>query len=77
MAKKNNSATIADLRNVNKVVEKVKKEENKVVYSKVGEKEKLQLVGIVDASYKNDEKSVGGMMLLIADENMTKASPVM
>ena len=76
-AKKNNSTTIADLRTVNKVVEKVKKEENKVVYSKVGEKEKLQLIGIVDASYKNDEKSVGGMMLLIADEKMTKASPVM
>ena len=77
LAKKNNSATIADLRNVNKVVEKVKKEKNKVVYSKVGEKEKLQLVGIVDASYKNDEKSVGGMMLLIADEKMIKTSPVM
>ena len=77
LAKNNNSTTIADLRNVNKVVEMVKKEENKVVYSKVGEKEKLQLIGIVDASYKNDEKSVGGMMLLIADEKMTKASPVM
>ena len=50
LAKKNNSATIADLRNVNKVVEKIKKEDNKVVYSKVGEKEKLQLLGIVDAS---------------------------
>ena len=77
LAKKNNSATIADLRNVNKVVEKIKKEENKVMYSKVGEKEKLQLIGIVDVSYKNDEKSVGGMMLMIADEKMTKASLVM
>ena len=59
------------------MVEKVKKEENKVVYSKVGEKEKLQLIGIVDDSYKNDKKFVGGMMLMIADEKMTKASPVM
>ena len=50
--------------------------ENKVVYSKVGKKEKLQLVRLVDASYKNDEKSVGGMMLFIADENITKASLV-
>ena len=77
LAKKNNSATIADLRNVNKIVEKVKKEENKVAYGKVGEKEKLQLIGIVDASYKSDEKSVGGMILMIANEQMTKASPVM
>merc|ERR1712002_1135235 len=52
LAKKNNNATISDLRNVNKVVEKVKKEENKVTYTKVGEKEDLQLIGIVDASYK-------------------------
>merc|ERR1712121_523326 len=32
LAKKNSSATISDLRNVNKVVEKVKKEDNKVIY---------------------------------------------
>ena len=61
LVKKNNSATISDLRRVNKVVEKVRKEENKVVYGKVGEKDKLQVIGIVDASYKSDEKSIGGM----------------
>ena len=77
LAKKNNSATIADLRNVNKIVEKVKKEESKGAFSKVGEKEKLQLIGIVDASYKSDEKSVGRMILMLANEQMTKASPVM
>ena len=43
------------------------------MYGKVGEKEKLQLIGIVDASYKSDDKSVGG----IADEEVTKASLVM
>merc|ERR1711942_332862 len=77
LAKKNSSATIADLRNVNKVVEKVKKEENKVVYTKVGEKENLQIIGIVDASYKTDDKAIGGMMMMIANKEMTKASPVM
>ena len=71
-AKKNDSATIMDLRNVNKVVEKIKKEDNKVVYSKVGEREKLKLIGIVDTSYKSDEKFVGGMLLMIADEQMIK-----
>merc|ERR1712112_405135 len=77
LAKKNSSATVADLRNVNKVVEKVKKEENKVIYTKVGEKEDLQIIGIVDASYKTDDKAIGGMMMMIANKNMTKASPVM
>ena len=77
LAKKNNSATIADLRNVNKIVGKIKKEENKVIYGRVGEKEKLQVIGIVDASYKSDEKSIGGMVIVLANENMTRASPIM
>ena len=38
LAKKNNSATISDLRNVNKIVGKIKKEENKVVYGRVGDR---------------------------------------
>merc|ERR1712240_757228 len=77
LAKRKNSATISDLRNVNKIVEKVKKEKNRVVYGRVGDKEKLQVIGVVDASYKSDEKSIGGMLVMIADERMTVASPVM
>ena len=48
-----------------------------MVYGKLGEKEKLQMKGIVDASYKTEGKSVGGMMILIANEELTRASPVM
>merc|ERR1712002_1265992 len=77
LAKKNNCATIADLRNVNRIVEKVKKEKNKIVYGRIGEKEKLQIVGIVDASFKNEDKSIGGMMIVLMNEEMTKASPLM
>ena len=77
LAKKNNSATISDLRNVNKIVGKIKKEENKVVYGRVGDKEKLQVIGVVDASYKSDEKSIGGMLIMIVDDRMTVASPIM
>ena len=54
LAKKNNSATIGDLRGINKVIEKVKKHENRVTYGEIGVKEDLQLVGVVDASYKTD-----------------------
>ena len=77
LAKKNNSATIADLRNVNKIVGKIKKEENKVVYGRVGDREDMQVIGMVDASYKSDEKSIGGMLIVLANENMTRASPIM
>merc|ERR1712240_580364 len=54
LAKKNNNATISDLRNIDRIVEKVKKEENKIIYGKIGDRENLQVVGIVDASYKPD-----------------------
>merc|ERR1712112_551590 len=77
IAKKNNNAVILDLRNVNRIVEKVKKEENKIINGRIGDKETLQVIGIVDASYKSDEKSIGGMMIVLADEKMTKASPLM
>merc|ERR1712240_31543 len=76
LAKKNNSATISDLRSVNKIVEKVKKEENKVVYGRIGDKKSLQIIGVVDASYKSDEKSVEGMLIIIANDRMTAASPI-
>merc|ERR1712240_808526 len=77
LAKKNNTAVISDLRNINRIVEKVKKEENKIIYRKIGDRENLQVVGIVDASYKPDDKSVGGMIIVLINEEMTKASPLM
>merc|ERR1712121_259317 len=77
LAKKNNNATISDLRNVHRLVDKVKNEENKVIYGKIGERESLQVVGIVDSLFKNDDKSVGGMMIVLANEDLTKASPLM
>merc|ERR1712121_245794 len=77
LAKKNNNATISDLRNVNRLVDKVKNEENKVIYGKIGERETLQVVGIVDALFKNDDKSIGVLMIVLANEDLTKASPLM
>merc|ERR1712089_42151 len=54
LAKKNNRAEISDLRSINRIVEKVEKEENKIIYRKIGDRENLQVVGIVNASYKPD-----------------------
>merc|ERR1712115_658549 len=77
LSKKNNSATIADLRNINRMVEKVKKEENKIFYRKLGNREDLQIIGIVDASYKSDNPSIAGMIIALTNQDMTKASPLM
>ena len=32
---------------------------------------------MVDASFKSDEKSIGGMLIVLANESMTRASPIM
>merc|ERR1712177_192543 len=77
LSKKNNSATIADLRNINRIVEKVKKEKNKIIYKKLGNREDLQIIGIVDASYKVDKRSIAGMMIALTNKDMTKVSPLM
>ena len=37
----------------------------------------MQVVGIVDASYKPDDKSIGGMIIALTNENMTQGSPLM
>ncbi len=48
-----------------------------MVNSRVGDKEDMQVIGMVDASYKSDEKSIRGMLIMMADDKMTKASPIM
>ena len=35
------------------------------------------MIRIVDASYNSDEKSIGGMLIMMEDDKMTKASPIM
>merc|ERR1712002_256857 len=37
----------------------------------------MGIIGIVDASYKSDEKSIGGMMIVLAEDKMTRASSLM
>ena len=48
MSKKNNSATIRDLRDVNCVLKKVRERKSKVKFEKIGSKEDLRIAGIAD-----------------------------
>ena len=66
MAKRNNAATIADLAELERP--------SHVIFSKIGIKEKLEVVGIGDASYKCDEKSIGGNMIFIKEADSDRAS---
>ena len=45
-------------------------------FSKIAPKEELMVVGIGDASFKPDDKAVGGVLLFLTNEDMTRAAPI-
>ena len=45
-------------------------------YEHVGKKEELKLIGMGDALYKMSEKVVSGTVLLLANKDLSKVSPI-
>ena len=76
MSKKNNSAQIKDLRDITRVINKAKERPSKIKFSRIAPKENLIIVGIGDASFKSDDKAIGGVLLFLANEEMTRAAPI-
>ena len=71
MSKKNQGATISDLRDINRILKRVCERESKIKYGHLGDKEDLISIGLGDASYKQDDKGVGGVILLLANSSLT------
>ena len=63
MSKKNNSDKISDLRNVARVLKKVRERCSKIKLSKIGSRDNLIIIGIGDTSFTSKEKAVGGVLL--------------
>ena len=76
MSKKNNSAKIADLRNISRVLKKVREKQLMIKYSRIAPKDENIIIGIGDALFKSEEKAVGGVFLFLANKEMTKASQI-
>ena len=76
ISKKNNSATIADLRNVSRVIKKVKERPSMIIFSRIGDKEDIIVLGMGDASFKVDKKAVGGINLFLSNTALTCAVPI-
>merc|ERR1711895_141645 len=76
MSKKNTTAQIKDLRDITRVISKAKEHSSKIKFKKIAPKESLMIIGIGDASFKSDDKAIGGVLLFLADEKMTKAVPI-
>ena len=57
-----------DLRNFNMVLYKVLKRNNKIVFKRVAQKEKMCVIGVSDASYHQEDLSVAGVMKIIGNK---------
>ena len=55
---------------------KAKGRSSKVKFSRIGPKDDLMVVAIMDASFKVDDKAIGGVLLFLANSSMTRASPI-
>ena len=71
MSKKNNSAKIKDLRDISRVLKKAKEISSKLKFSRIRPKEDLVILRIEDASFKSDDKAVGGVLLFLSNSSMT------
>ena len=65
MSRKNNKATIKDLKDVSKVMKKVRERESKLTFRKIVADDKLIVYSETDASYKQEEKSIAGQIIML------------
>ena len=45
-------------------------------FSRIAQKDDLMIVVIGEASFKLDDKAVGGVLLFLTNESMTRAAPI-
>ena len=76
LAKKQKQATLKDLRDINRILQKVREKKNTVVFRKIGEKEDLCLIGITDASYHQDQNAISGEIILIGNMKTKAVAPI-
>ena len=76
MAKKGAKATLGDLSAVNRTVKKIQGRSLKVVIGRVGSPADLVVFGLGDASYKSDDKAIGGEIVLLGSKNSNIAVPI-
>merc|ERR1711905_64641 len=58
MSQKTSTATVADLKKINKVIDRVHERESRVMFRKVADREDLITFGVTDAAYSKIERPV-------------------
>ena len=59
---------------MNNILKKVHEKESRVMFKKIGEKEELCIPGVFDTSYKNDDRSVAGEIIMLGNEKKMDVS---
>ena len=76
LANRQKKAVIKDLREINRVLKKVREKESRVLFTKIGEKNELCVMGVSDASYHQDDRSVAGEMIMLGNQRIGKVAPM-
>ena len=71
-----NTVDILLHRYLNTILKKVRHKKSRICFLKLGRKDDLKMIGISDASYKFNDKSVCGVFFFLANDRMTLASPL-
>ena len=58
---------LTDLRDINRIVEKIGEKESKVVFGRVARKQDMRVIGISDASYHQKNPTIAGAMIMIGN----------
>ena len=74
MAKRNKEVKISDLKNIKIVLKKVKEISGKMFYTRIGNKDNLEILGIGDAAYKSDKNSIGVELIFVKEADFSRAS---
>ena len=56
---------MADLKKINKVIDRVHERESRVMFRKVADREDLITFGVTDAAYSKIERPVGGSLVML------------
>ena len=65
-----------DLRDINRIFEKIGKKESKVVFGKVARKQDMYVIGISDACYHQENPTIARAMIMIGNVENKRAAPV-
>ena len=76
LSKRTSSATKGDLKRMNQIVKKIRSQQSKVKFSKIGEGEDIIVQSVGNASYKCDSPSIGGNLIMLGNKKTNRVSPI-